>query len=96
MGSFIGNPTDLCLVRFQADGLLPYKQRRNYNNVFDALHRIIKEEGVLTLWRGSVPTMARAASMNLGMLVTYDEIKERVCLAMGREIGDTTKGVRAM
>ena len=26
-------------------------ERRNYTNVFNALGRITKEEGVLTLWR---------------------------------------------
>ena len=40
--------------------------------------------------------MSRAAAMNIGMLVTYDEIKERVCKALGRDVGDTTKSVRAM
>lgn len=76
LGSFIGNPTDLCLVRFQSDSLLPKKERRNYKNVFDALIRIIKEEGVGTLWRGAVPTMARSGSMNLGMMATHDEVKD--------------------
>ena len=76
--------------------MLPKAERRNYKNVFDALFRIIKEEGVTTLWRGSVPTMSRAVSMNIGMLVTYDEIKERVCRYLGRDPTDTTKIVRAM
>ena len=30
----------------------------------------------MTLWRGSTPTVLRAMSMNLGMLTTYDEVKE--------------------
>ena len=30
---------------------LPVEQRRNYSNVFNALYRMSKEEGVLTLWR---------------------------------------------
>lgn len=64
--------------------------------MFDALFRILKEEGVATLWRGSVPTMARAMSMNMGMMVTYDEVKERVCRYMGRAPDDSTKLVRAM
>jgi len=96
LGSFIGNPTDLCLVRFQSDSLLPKKQQRNYKNVFDALFRICKEEGVPTLWRGSVPTMCRAVAMNVGMLVTYDEIKERVCHKLGRDPKDSSKVVRAI
>jgi len=55
---------------------MPKEQRRNYKNVFDALFRIVKEEGILTLWRGCLPTIVRAGAMNMGMLTTYDEIKE--------------------
>ncbi len=43
-----------------ADGRLPLAERRNYNGVFNALLRITREEGLLTLWRGCVPTMGRA------------------------------------
>lgn len=77
-GSLIGNPADLCLVRFQADGSLPVEQRRNYKNVIDALVRIIKEEGVLTLWRGGGSGVARAMAMNLGMLAPFEEAKDRL------------------
>ena len=30
---------------------LPLEQQRKYTSVFNALYRITKEEGVLTLWR---------------------------------------------
>lgn len=33
---------------------LPEAERRGYKNVFDALIRITKEEGVFTLWRVSI------------------------------------------
>jgi solute carrier family 25 (mitochondrial oxoglutarate transporter), member 11 len=78
IGAMIGNPSDLALVRFQNDSTLPHDQRRNYKHVFDAFGRIIKEEGPLTLWRGSAPTVARAVLMNVGMLVSYDECKEKI------------------
>lgn len=78
IGAMIGNPSDLALVRFQNDATLPVEQRRNYKHVFDAFGRIIREEGVLTLWRGSSPTVARAILMNVGMLTTYDECKEKI------------------
>jgi len=39
---------------------------------------VIKEEGVLGLWRGCTPTVVRAVALNLGMLATYDEAKERL------------------
>jgi solute carrier family 25 oxoglutarate transporter 11 len=71
----IGNPCDLCLVRMQADKTLPMAERRNYKHVFDALGRTIREEGTLTLWRGSLPTVLRAMSLNAGMMVSFDEAK---------------------
>jgi len=83
MGSFIGNPADLTLVRMQADGSLPPAQQRHYTGVGNALIRIVKEEGVTTLWRGSLPTIVRAMAMNCGMLATYDEAKEMLTTVMG-------------
>ena len=47
LGTMIGNPADLALVRFQSDAYLPVEQRRNYKHVFDAFGRIVKEEGLL-------------------------------------------------
>lgn len=40
LGSLIGNPSDLALVRFQSDMYLPEEKRRNYRNVFHAFSRI--------------------------------------------------------
>jgi solute carrier family 25 oxoglutarate transporter 11 len=65
-------------VRFQADTTLPVDERRNYKHVFDALGRIVKEEGVVSLWTGVGPTIARACAMNISMLVTFNECKERL------------------
>lgn len=78
LGAILSCPSELALVRFQSDGLRPPADRRNYRNVVDAFRRIVREEGAGTLWRGSKPTIARAAAMNVGMLTTYDEIKERL------------------
>lgn len=50
VASFIATPTELSLIRMTSDGRLPVDQRRGYKHVFDALYRIGKEEGVLTLW----------------------------------------------
>lgn len=83
LGCFIGNPSDLVLVRFQSDSYLPPEQRRNYKNIFDAFGRIIREEGLYTLWRGSSPTMARAVSITVGQLVSFGEFKRLVNSARG-------------
>lgn len=85
LGSFVGNPCDLALVRMQADSSLPEAERRNYKNVFDAFTRIVSEEGVTALWRGSIPTMSRAISLNTAMLVSYDTAKDAATKALGAD-----------
>jgi solute carrier family 25 oxoglutarate transporter 11 len=78
LGSFVGTPADLILIRIQSDSMLPPEQRRNYKSVFDAAKRIPKEEGITALWQGGVPTITRAMALNLGMFTTYQEAKERL------------------
>ena len=78
VSALIGNPSDVALVRFQSDFTLPPEQRRGYKNVFDAFGRIIKEEGVISLWRGSAPTVLRAMSVNIGQMASFDQLKELV------------------
>jgi len=53
--------------------------------VFDAFGRIIKEEGITSCWSGASPTIARAISLNIAMLVTYDECKERFTASMSKD-----------
>lgn len=76
VGSMIGNPADVALVRIQTDALNKPESRRHYTGVGNALARMAKEEGVMTYWRGCMPTVMRACAMNVGMLVTYDTAKE--------------------
>lgn len=76
VGSFVGNPADLALVRMQSDNNLSVEDRRNYKNVFDALLKTVKEEGIFTLWRGSFPTVCRAMAMNFSLLVPFEETKK--------------------
>lgn len=85
LGSFVGNPADLCLVRMQADSSLPESERRNYKGVGNALTRIVSEEGVTALWRGAVPTMTRACSLNVAMMVSYETAKEKIVEKTGRK-----------
>jgi solute carrier family 25 oxoglutarate transporter 11 len=83
IGAFVGNPADLALIRMQTDSTLPPDQRRHYKNVVDALTRIVREEGILELWKGVGPTMVRAMALNLGMLGPYDQAKEMLSKVMG-------------
>ena len=83
LASVIGNPFDISMVRMQADSLKPLAERRGYKNVFDALARIAREEGVANLWRGFEPTVARAIAMNVGMMATYDIVKDAIVQVNG-------------
>lgn len=74
-GAFVGTPAEVCLIRMTADGRLPIEQRRNYTSVFNALYRITKEEGLLTLWRGAGPTIGRAMIVNMTQLASYAQAK---------------------
>jgi len=76
VGSIIGNPSEVALVRMTSDGRLPLDQRRGYKNVVDALVRITREEGVVTLWRGCTPTMMRAMILNPAQLASYSQAKQ--------------------
>ena len=78
IAAFVSNPADLILVRMQADGTLPADQRRNYKNVFDGVARVTKDEGFFKLWRGCLPTMARACTINLALLAPFEEFKHRL------------------
>jgi len=78
LGCLVGNPADLCLIRIQSDTQLPVAQRRNYTGFFNAIGRIVKEEGVLALWRGSLPTVVRGTTITVVMLATFDEVKEKL------------------
>lgn len=68
-------------IRFKYQNLnifniLNAADRRNYKNVFDALFRIIREEGLFTLWRGAIPTMGRAMVVNAAQLASYSQAKQ--------------------
>ncbi|CAI9596048.1 unnamed protein product [Staurois parvus] len=75
-GAFVGTPAEVALIRMTADGRLPADQRRGYTNVFNALVRMSREEGITTLWRGCVPTMARAVVVNAAQLASYSQSKQ--------------------
>jgi len=77
IGAFAGNPGDLAMVRMQADGKLPEAERRGYKNIFDAVSKIARTEGVLSMWRtGVVPNMNRATIITVGQLAAYDQCKQ--------------------
>lgn len=75
IAAMVANPTDVVLIRMQADGHWLRARRREYKHVFDGLARIIRDEGLSTLWRGCGPTATRAVLITAAQVVTYSEAK---------------------
>ncbi|KAF5017653.1 hypothetical protein F66182_10403 [Fusarium sp. NRRL 66182] len=78
LGSLIGNPTEVALIRMQSDGMKPPAERSNYRSVFDALWKITRVEGMRGLWSGTYPTVIRACSTNFGQLTFFSETKHQL------------------
>lgn len=74
----IGTPFDVTLVRMQADSMKKLADRRGYKNVFDALGRVAREEGVSKLYSGLFANVLRGMAINVGMLSCFDQAKEVV------------------
>ncbi|EEB16439.1 mitochondrial brown fat uncoupling protein, putative [Pediculus humanus corporis] len=74
---FLANPTDLVKVQIQMEGkrkLLGLEPR--VHSTYHAFKKILKENGIRGLWKGSIPNIQRAALVNLGDLTTYDTAKQ--------------------
>jgi solute carrier family 25 (mitochondrial oxoglutarate transporter), member 11 len=70
----IGTPFDVALVRMQADSMKPVAERRGYSSVFNAISRVVKEEGFSKLYSGLLPNILRGMAMNVGMLACFDQV----------------------
>jgi solute carrier family 25 (mitochondrial oxoglutarate transporter), member 11 len=81
IGSFVGTPSELALVRMSADSKLPEKERRNYKSVGDCISRIAKEEGLPNLWRGAKVTVLRAMVLSACVMGVTSDIKKRLIVS---------------
>ncbi|KAF3202104.1 Mitochondrial dicarboxylate transporter [Orbilia oligospora] len=75
LGSIAGNPADIINVRMQQDGALEPSKRRNYKNAIDGIIKMVKSEGITSLFRGVGPNSGRGALMTASQLASYDEFK---------------------
>ena len=78
IGCLTALPCDVAMVRMQADGTLPVEQRRHYRGFMDACLRVTREEGLMSLWKGALPTIGRSGFGSGAMMSSFDETKERV------------------
>ncbi|KAK7689679.1 hypothetical protein QCA50_007474 [Cerrena zonata] len=75
IAGLVGNPGEIVMVRLQGDFAKPPEQRFNYKHCFDALFRMVREEGPSSLARGVGPNVFRAVLMNASQLASYDFFK---------------------
>jgi len=75
IAGFVGNPGEIVMVRLQGDFAKPPEKRFNYKHCFDALFRMVREEGFGSLGRGITPNVFRAILMNASQLASYDFFK---------------------
>lgn len=78
IGSFVGTPSELALVRMGNDKKLPENQRRNYKGVGDALTTIARDEGLPALFTGATSTVVRACLLSACAMGITSEIKMRL------------------
>lgn len=78
IGSFVGTPSELALVRMSADSKLPVSERRNYKGVVECITRIAKEGGITALWTGATVTVLRAMVLSACALGIASEIKVKL------------------
>ncbi|KAK0747464.1 mitochondrial carrier domain-containing protein [Apiosordaria backusii] len=85
IGGVAGNAADVLNVRMQHDASLPEHKRRDYKHAGDGLIRMIREEGVGSLFRGVGPNSLRAAAMTASQLASYDIFKRTLLRVAGME-----------
>ncbi|KXZ49928.1 hypothetical protein GPECTOR_19g379 [Gonium pectorale] len=65
------SPTELVKTRLQA--------RDNVaRGTLEVVQHVVRQDGVLGLWRGAVPSMARAGLLTASQVATYDTIKHDI------------------
>ena len=74
--ALISCPVEVCLVRMSNDAAIPAAERRGYKGVFDAMARIMSEEGPAAFYRGSQPFVMRAMVVGGTQVATYDQFKQ--------------------
>lgn len=77
------NPTDLVKTRMQIKGTV-------LRGPIAVAAAVVKEDGIKGLWKGTTPSMARAALLTASQCATYDEVKLLFVRNLGWEDNITT------
>mmetsp|Transcript_25473 Transcript_25473/g.72085 ORF Transcript_25473/g.72085 Transcript_25473/m.72085 type:complete len:286 (-) Transcript_25473:233-1090(-) len=74
------NPFDMMKTRMQ--GL----RAGEYNGFVDCFLKVVREEGVLALWSGTLPRLARVVPGQGVIFMSYTKISEMVAAGLGRQV----------
>lgn len=77
-GSVASNFADVVCLRMQNDAGLPVEKRRNYNNIFHGLVKMVRTEGLGSIWTGVWVGAGRASIATATQLAGYDVIKREL------------------
>jgi solute carrier family 25 (mitochondrial oxoglutarate transporter), member 11 len=75
LGAAIATPTDLIKIQFQS---ARPSQPLPYQTVLQGFRYILQHQGVTGLWKGSIPTISRAAVVTSSVIGSYDSIKNNL------------------
>lgn len=75
VSAFICTPIDLVKVRMQAEGMPGHAPLPRYRGIGDAFKSVVRQEGLLGLYKGVGPTTLRAAAVAAAEMASYDEVK---------------------
>lgn len=79
----IANPTDVVMIRMQADNSRPPAERRNYRHIFHGLATVAREEGPSALWRGASATVSRAVLVTASQISAFSAAKPFIETSLG-------------
>lgn len=95
LASAVGNPFDVIGMRFQTDSDLPRHKRHYFHKLREVFASVIKESGVSGLWQGMTANILKTVAINIGMLTTYDQLKEEIAREYQRD-DHVTKAVAGL
>ena len=87
---FLASPVDLIRTKQTANKTLSCSANKTATrpNIFTVAKDVIKVDGILGLFSGSTALLFRAASFNVGQLLTYDKCKteKRNCTNQNKKL----------
>ncbi|EDQ91453.1 uncharacterized protein MONBRDRAFT_15407 [Monosiga brevicollis MX1] len=85
-GAYLGNPLDCIKTRIYRNELGP-DGKPLYSGPIDALTKMIRNEGVLSLWKGVVPLWIHVSAFSVAVFVTFDMLRLQVRKSKARQDG---------